>query len=212
MRRFVLTFYVIVFIQTLGFAIESHITDSQITDSVSIKYEICGNDTIYIKKYFSLGNTTFCGLKKYEDDLFLELNKKVNQIEDRYLIDKLNSDNANRTAFAEFIIRKILEGYGKERCTEMLKINISHSNKIQILINIDVEGRIFDLDFSFTPNCAEFMTSEDIIRNTNILINSEPFRYFTGYSKMGAKILPPIVIWILKNSIEDYLEEEATGE
>ena len=89
----------------------------------------------------------------------------------------------------------------------MMNNNINHSNEIQILINVDVEGKIFDLDFSFTPNCVEFMTNEDVIRNTRILKESEPFSYFTDYNKIGAKILPRLVIPVLNNFIEEYLKE-----
>ena len=206
MKRLFFTLFVIILTQYSNAAVVFR------TDTTKVEYQVCGNDTIYLKKHSSIRERTYCGLKQYEENLFAKFHKQLNKIVYGTLIDEFNSDDENRVAFIKFVVKKVLEGYGKDRCTEMINKNMNHSNTIQILINVDVEGKLFDLDFSFTPNCAEFMTSEDIIRNTNILINSEPFRYFTGYSKMGAKILPPIVIWILKNSIEDYLEEEATGE
>ena len=201
MKRLFLTLFVIIITQY------SNATIVFRTDTTKVEYQVCGNDTIYLKKHSTYRERTYCGLKQYEGNLFAKFHKQFNKIEYGPLIDEFNSDDENRVAFIKFVVKKILEGYGKDRCTEMMNKNINHSNEIQILINVDVEGKIFDLDFSFTPNCEEFMTNEDIIRNTRILKESEPFSYFTDYNKIGAKILPRLVIPVLNNFIEEYLKE-----
>lgn len=206
MKRLFFTLFVIILTQYSNAAVVFR------TDTTKVEYQVCGNDTIYLKKQSTIRERTYCGLKQYEENLFAKFHKQLNKIEYGALIDEFNSDDENRVAFIKFVVKKVLEGYGKDRCTEMINKNMNHSNTIQILINVDIEGKIFDLDFSFTPNCTEFMTNEDIIRNTRILKESEPFSYFTDYNKIGAKILPRLVIPILNNFIEDYLEEEATGE
>lgn len=205
MKRLFFTLFVIILTQYSNVAVVFR------TDTTKVEYQVCGNDTIYLKKHSSIRERTYCGLKQYEENLFAKFHKQLNKIEYGTLIDEFNSDDENRVAFIKFVVKKVLEGYGKDRCTEMINKNMNHSNTIQILINVDVEGKLFDLDFSFTPNCTEFMTNEDIIRNTRILKESEPFFYFTDYNKIGAKILPRLVIPILNNFIEEYLKE-ATGD
>ena len=79
---------------------------------------------------------------------------------------------------------------------------------IQILICIDVEGKIIDLDFMYPAHCAEFMTNDDIVRNTQILKDSEPFLFFEDYAEMGVRVLPRFPIPIHERCIKEYLNEE----
>lgn len=212
MKRFVLIFYIIVFIQTLGFAIESHITDSQRVDSISVKYEVCGNDTVFYKKYSIYRTTTICGLKKYEEDFFSKYHEEYNQIDFESLIRKFNKDIKNRTAFNRQVIRKFLESYGKERCAEILQSYNEKSFVLSIFISIDPNGNIIDLNFCYHPSFAKFMTCNDIIRVTNMLENSTQTSLFAEYTKIGVRILPLQSIDVFERDIKKFLEEEATGE
>ena len=54
------------------------------------------------------------GLKQYEGNLFAKFHKQFNKIEYGPLIDEFNSDDENRVAFIKFVVKKILEGYGKD--------------------------------------------------------------------------------------------------
>lgn len=203
MERFITTLFIIVFTQTLCLAMQW-----QATDSVAVEYQIYGNDTIYRIKYTPTSVSTFCGLKQYEDELFDKFHKQYNQMEFRYLIDEFNSDDESRVAFLKYVLTNILEGYGKERCAKLLAKCKDNFHTIQIVICIDVTGRIFDLDFMYPSHCAEFMTNEDIVRNTQVLKDCEPFLFFEDYAKNGVKILPPLSMPILTSHIEEYLNAE----
>ena len=71
-----------------------------------------------------------------------------------------------------------------------------------------VEGKIIDLDFMYPAHCAEFMTNDDIVRNTQILKDSEPFLFFEDYAEMGVRVLPRFPIPIHERCIEEYLNGE----
>ena len=104
--------------------------------------------------------------------------------------------------------KKFLEGYGKARCAELVAKCKGNFHTIQILICIDVDGKIFDLDFMYPEYCAEFMTNDDIVRNTQVLKDSEPFLFFEDYAEMGVRILPRFPIPIIERCIKEYLNEE----
>ena len=203
MKRFITTLFVIVFIHTLCFAMQEHVTDS-----AAVEYQIYGNDTIYRIKYTPTSVSTFCGLKQYEESLFRKFHNQYNQIDLEYLIDEFNSDDESRVAFLKYVQKKVLEGYGKARCAEMMAKCKDNFYTIQILICIDVEGKIIDLDFMYPEYCAEFMTNEDIVRNTQVLKDSEPFLFFEDYAEMGVKILPRFPIPIHERGIKEYLNGE----
>ena len=167
-----------------------------------------GNDTIYRIKYTPTSVSTFCGLKQYEESLFRKFHNQYNQIDLEYLIDEFNSDDESRVAFLKYVQKKVLEGYGKERCVKLMAKCKDNFHCIQILICIDVEGKIIDLDFMYPAHCAEFMTNEDIVRNTQVLKDSEPFLFFEDYAEMGVKILPRFPIPIHERGIKEYLNEE----
>jgi hypothetical protein len=52
------------------------------------------------------------------------------------------------------------------------------------------------------------MTNEDIVRNTQVLKDSEPFLFFEDYAEMGVKILPRFPIPIHERGIKEYLNGE----
>ena len=203
MKRFITTLFVIVFIHTLCFAMQEHVTDS-----AAVEYQIYGNDTIYRIKYTPTSVSTFCGLKQYEESLFRKFHNQYNQIDLEYLIDEFNSDDESRVAFLKYVQKKVLEGYGKARCAEMMAKCKDNFHCIQILICIDVEGKIIDLDFMYPAHCAEFMTNDDIVRNTQILKDSEPFLFFEDYAEMGVRVLPRFPIPIHERGIKEYLNGE----
>jgi hypothetical protein len=203
MKRFIITLFAIVFTQSICYALEEHVTDSAV-----VEYQIYGSDTIYRIKYTPTSISTFCGLKQYEDEFFDKFHKQYNQMEFRYLIEEFNSDDESRVAFLKYVLKNILEGYGKERCAKLMAKCKDNFHCIQILICIDVEGKIIDLDFMCPEYCAEFMTNEDIVRNTQILKDSEPFLFFEDYAEMGVKILPRFPIPIHERGIKEYLNEE----
>ena len=203
MKRLIITLFAIVFTQSICYALEEHVTDSAV-----VEYQIYGNDTIYRIKYTPTSISTFCGLKQYEENLFRKFDKQYNQIDLEYLIDEFNSDDESRVAFLKYVQKKVLEGYGKARCAELKAKCKDNFHCIQILICIDVEGKIIDLDFMYPAHCAEFMTNDDIVRNTQILKDSEPFLFFEDYAEMGVKILPRFPIPIHERGIKEYLNEE----
>ena len=203
MKRFIITLFTFVFTQSICYALEEHVTDSAV-----VEYQIYGNDTIYRIKYTPTSVSTFCGLKQYEENLFRKFDKQYNQIDLEYLIDEFNSDDESRVAFLKYVQKKVLEGYGKARCAEMMAKCKDNFHCIQILICIDVEGKIIDLDFMYPAHCAEFMTNDDIVRNTQILKDSEPFLFFEDYAEMGVRVLPRFPIPIHERCIEEYLNGE----
>ena len=203
MKRLIITLFAIVFTQSICYALEEHVTDSAV-----VEYQIYGNDTIYRIKYTPTSVSTFCGLKQYEENLFRKFDKQYNQIDLEYLIDEFNSDDESRVAFLKYVQKKVLEGYGKARCAEMMAKCKDNFHCIQILICIDVEGKIIDLDFMYPAHCAEFMTNDDIVRNTQILKDSEPFLFFEDYAEMGVRVLPRFPIPIHERGIKEYLNEE----
>ena len=203
MKRFIITLFTFVFTQSICYALEEHVTDSAV-----VEYQIYGNDTIYRIKYTPTSVSTFCGLKQYEESLFRKFHNQYNQIDLEYLIDEFNSDDESRVAFLKYVQKKVLEGYGKARCAELMAKCKDNFHCIQILICIDVEGKIIDLDFMYPAHCAEFMTNDDIVRNTQILKDSEPFLFFEDYAEMGVRVLPRFPIPIHERCIKEYLNEE----
>ena len=203
MKRFVITFFIIACVQTFCYA-----ANENKPDSTKIEYQVHGNDTIYRIKYTPTSVSTFCGLKQYEESLFRKFHNQYNQIDLEYLIDEFNSDDESRVAFLKYVQKKVLEGYGKARCAEMMAKCKDNFYTIQILICIDVEGKIIDLDFMHPANCAEFMTNDDIVRNTQILKDSEPFLFFEDYAEMGVRVLPRFPIPIIERCIKEYLNGE----
>ena len=206
MKQFLIIISAFIFLQTTNI-----VAQENKADSISVEYEVCGNDTVFYKKR-SIFTTTICGLKKYEEDFFSKYHEQYNQIDFENLIRKFNNDIKKRTTFNKQIIRTFLESYGKERCTEILKSYNKESFVLSIFISIDPNGNIIDLNFCYHPSFAKFMTCNDIIRVTNMLENSTQTSLFTEYTKIGVKILPLQSIDVFERDIRNFLEEEATGE
>ena len=198
MKQIILTISAIILSSTF-----SNATEENITDSISIKYEICGNDTVYYKKHSAQSVVTFCGIKQYEEDIFNRLHKQYNQLDFYDLVDMFN-----KSGFCKHIVKKFLEGYGKKQCAEFLENYKDLSLPVSLLICVDTDGNVMDIDFIYEPSFAKYMTCEDIIRNTKQFTNSNPIPFFSEYTKMGVKILPPFLIPILRNEIMNYLKVE----
>lgn len=202
MKQFILTFLGIVLAQ---FCYASETID---TDSTKAVYHICGNDTVFYKKFNTSGTSTWCGLKQYEEVVFEDSHKQCNKVDFEYLINKFNSDNKNKANFCKYIIRNFLEGYGKEQCAEFLETYDGLSLPVAIYICINIDGEIIDLKFIYKPHFANYMTCEDVVRNTKQFLNSGSAPSFAEYAELGIKILPPLSIPILRKNVEDYLKEE----
>lgn len=201
MKRYFLLFLSSVLIQTVCYAFEKYPPEGWIVD-----YRVCGEDTVFYKKKPS-SVITFCGLKGYEEDLFSIFHYE-NEMEYRELIDRVNYDDENRIALYKYVVRKVLEGYDEKRRAEFIEASKKTSRNVQILICLDVKGLIFDLNFIFPENFEQYLTNEDIVRNTKVLKACEPFSFFKGYENMGVKILPPLLIPIDECLIELSLKDE----
>ena len=201
MKRYFLLFLSSVLIQTVCYAFDRNLPDGWIVD-----YHICGKDTVFYK-YKSSSVVKFCGLKGYEEDMFSIFHYE-NEMEFRELVDWVNADFENRIAFYKYVVRKVLESYDEVRRAEFIEASKKTSRNVQILICLDVKGQIFDLNFIFPENFEQYLTNEDIVRNTKVLKACEPFSFFKGYENMGVKILPPLLIPIDECLLELSLKDE----
>lgn len=102
---------------------------------------------------------------------------------------------------------EILEGYGKERCKEMLDIlsNIDKSYFYFVRMRIDIKGVVKCVEFMYIPQLSPFMTYEDIKRNTEIIINSKPDPCLVEY---GIELSPWICFTIRKGNIQEFLKSK----
>ena len=78
MKRLIITFFAIVFTQSICYAVGYNQIDN---DSIKVEYQRCKNDTIYYNMHYQHGETVFCGLKQYEENLFRKFHKQYNQID-----------------------------------------------------------------------------------------------------------------------------------
>ena len=204
MKRIFLLFLSSFLIQTVCYAFEKYPPEGWIVD-----YRVCGEDTVFYK-YKPSSVVKFCGLKGCEDDLFSIFHYE-NEMEFRELIDRVNNDDENRIAFYKYVVKKVLESYDEERRADFIEASKKTSRNVQILICLDAKGLIFDLDFIFPENFEQYLTCEDVVRNTKVLKACEPFPFFKGYENLGVKILPPLWIPIDECLIELFLKEESSG-
>ena len=201
MKRIFLLFLSSFLIQTVCYAFEKYPPEGWIVD-----YRVCGEDTVFYKKKPS-SVITFCGLKGYEEDLFSIFHYE-NEMEYRELIDRVNYDDENRIALYKYVVRKVLEGYDEKRRAAFIEASKKTSRNVQVLICLDAKGLIFDLNFIFPENFEQYLTNEDIVRNTKVLKACEPFPFLKEYENMGVKILPPLLIPIDECLIELSLKDE----
>ena len=166
-------------------------------DSIIVEYQIYENDTLITRDY----QTIFArGLKQYIDD------SPVDYKNAHYdLIVCETTEYLKRNAIR--IRREILEGYGKERCKEMLDIlsNIDKSYFYFVRMRIDIKGVIKCVEFMYIPQLSPFMTYEDIKRNTEIIINSKPDPCLVEY---GIELSPWICFTIRKWNIQEFLKSK----
>ena len=166
-------------------------------DNIIVEYPICKNDTLITRDY----QTIFArGLKQYIDD------SPVDYKNAHYdLIVCETTEYLKRNAIR--MRCEILEGYGKERCKEMLDIisNIDKSYFYFVRMRIDIKGVVKCVEFMYIPQLSPFMTYEDIKRNTEIIINSKPDPCLVEY---GIELSPWICFTIRKGNIQEFLKSK----
>ena len=191
MKRFILSFIAVVFVQM--FCVANNVFN---TDSTKIEYQVHGNDTLVIEK---LNRLYACGLKQYIN------NSRVNYNNADYdVIHEEKNEYLKRNSSA--IIQDILAGYKKEQCKEMLKVLLSEGDNIvcYIRLRINLKGEIACVEFMYIPSLTPFMTYEDIKRNTEIIIKRKPEPFLVEY---GIELSPWITFSITSSILQRYLEK-----
>ena len=165
-------------------------------DSFKVSNEVQDKDTIITKHLETL---LVHGLKKYSNDNLVNyrtidpdfINYEIKEYISKYALN---------------IINDILEGYGKERCKEMATIFANETNKINffICIRINLEGYITCIEFMHVPSLNQFMTYEDIKRNSEIVVNRAPVPFLKEY---GIELSPWIHLLVLEKHIQEYYKE-----
>lgn len=191
MKRFIL------FLSLLCiFHILCHAEEYNQNDSTKVEYQVYGCDTLVTEDHETLFTR---GLKQYSNDSrtnFKETHPDfINSEVDTYLGEQ-----------ALDIINDVFDGYGKERCKEMLRIfeKTQRPFMFYVSIRINIEGDITCVEFMYIPELSQFMTYEDIKRNTRIIINRKPAPFLAEY---GIELSPWITIPVVKKVVHKYLEE-----
>ena len=191
MKRFIITFLVLVFVQTFCYAVEGCKNDS-----IESGFRVFGNDTLVTVSY---KNFISRGLKQYIDDSPVYYSKV-----DYDWIDSEVNDYIHRNILK--FIQEIFEGYGKERCREMFNL-FSESEKgltIYVRIRVNLEGKITCVEFLYSPELNPFMAYEDIKRNTEILINWESDPFLAEY---GIELSPWMTFPIPETALQKHLDQ-----
>ena len=178
------------------FNILCHAEEYNQNDSTEVEYRVYGCDTLITQKFKNLHS---CGLKQY-------FNKTLVDFKDIHP-DFINSEvNTYLGEQALDIINDVFDGYGKERCKEMLTIfeKTQRPFMFYVSIRINIEGNITCVEFMYIPELSQFMTYEDIKRNTRIIINRKPAPFLAEY---GIELSPWITIPVVKKVVHKYLEE-----
>ena len=178
------------------FNILCHAEEYNQNDSTEVEYRVYGCDTLITQKFKNLHS---CGLKQY-------FNKTLVDFKDIHP-DFINSEvNTYLGEQALDIINDVFDGYGKERCKEMLTIFEKTQSAFMffVRIRINIEGNITCVEFMYIPELSQFMTYEDIKRNTRIIINRKPAPFLAEY---GIELSPWITIPVVKKVVLKYLEE-----
>ena len=191
MKRFIL------FLSLLCiFHILCHAEEYNQNDSTEVEYRVYGCDTLITQKFKNLYS---CGLKQYFNETLVDY-KDIHP-------DFINSEvNTYLSEQALDIINDVFDGYGKERCKEMLTIfeKAQSAFIFFVRIRINIEGDITCVEFMHIPELSQFMTYEDIKRNTRIIINRKPAPFLAEY---GIELSPWITIPVVKKVVHKYLEE-----
>ena len=191
MKRFILSFIAVVFVQM--FCVANNVFN---TDSTKIEYQVHGNDTLVIEK---LNRLYASGLKQYIN------NSRVNYNNADYdVIHEEKNEYLKHNSSA--IIQDILAGYEKEQCKEMLKVLLNEGDNIvcYIRLRINLKGEITCVEFMYIPSLTPFMTYEDIKRNTEIIIKRKPYPFLVEY---GIELSPWITFSITSSILQRYLEK-----
>ena len=191
MKRFILSFIAVVFVQM--FCVANNVFN---TDSTKIEYQVHGNDTLVIEK---LNRLYASGLKQYIN------NSRVNYNNADYdVIHEEKNEYLKHNSSA--IIQDILAGYEKEQCKEMLKVLLNEGDNIvcYIRLRINLKGEIACVEFMYIPSLTPFMTYEDIKRNTEIIIKRKPEPFLAEY---GIELSPWITFSITSSILQRYLEK-----
>ena len=164
-------------------------------------YSVCKCDTIYTN-YSS--NLITRGIASLNDSSSVDYNNVnpdlINAKSDEYIKN-----------YTPAIVKSILKGYGKRECETMLKalINSNRRSAFFVLIRVSKNGDITSVKFMYHKSLSDFMTYEDVTRNSQIIVNSKPVPFLAEY---GIKLSPWIVFPVGKEYIHEFLKEEATGE
>lgn len=178
------------------FHILCHAEEFNQNDSTKVEYQVYGCDTLITQKFKNLHS---CGLKQYFNETLVDF-KDIHP-------DFINSEvNTYLGEQALDIINDVFDGYGKERCKKMLTIfeKAQSAFIFFVRIRINIEGDITCVEFMYIPELSQFMTYEDIKRNTRIIINRKPAPFLAEY---GIELSPWITIPVVKKVVQKYLEE-----
>jgi hypothetical protein len=191
MKRFILSFIAVVFVQM--FCVANNVFN---TDSTKIEYQVHGNDTLVIEKFNRL---YACGLKQYIN------NSRVNYNNADYdVIHEEKNEYLKHNSLA--IIQDVLAGYKKEQCKEMLKVLLNEGDNIvcYIRLRINLKGEITCVEFMYIPSLTPFMTYEDVKRNTEMIIKRKPEPFLVEY---GIELSPWMTFSITSSILQRYLEK-----
>ena len=191
MKRLILSFIAVVFVQM--FCVANNVFN---TDSTKIEYQVHGDDTLVIEK---LNRLYACGLKQYIN------NSRVNYNNADYdVIHEEKNEYLKHNSSA--IIQDVLAGYKKEQCMEMLKVLLNEGDNIvcYIRLRINLKGEITCVEFMYIPSLTPFMTYEDVKRNTEIIIKRNPEPFLVEY---GIELSPWITFSITTSILQRYLEK-----
>lgn len=186
MKRFLFLFFILF--------IFNHVFGYNSMDSTRICYSIYENDTIYTKHY---SKYVVSGITCYNNENLVDYNNIspdfVNVIVDEYI-----------QSSTHIMIQEILDGYGILRCEKLIK-KLNSRTVFFVRIRINLEGAITCVQFMYRPSLGDFMTYEDIKRNSQILLKSSPTPILAKY---GMKLSPWITFPLGKEHIQEYLNNK----
>ena len=193
MKRFILSFIAVVFVQM--FCVANNVFN---TDSTKIEYQVHGNDTLVIEK---IEYMFVSGFKQYIDDKPTDYKNA-----DYDIIEYAGYEYMKKNVAA--MTKDILGGYGKKRCKEMFALSSKSekSLKLYVRIRVDLNGVITCVKFMYPNTYAPFMTYEDIKRNTEIILN-RPSDPYPRLDEFGIELSPWITFSITSKILQRYLEK-----
>ena len=193
MKRLILSFIAVVFVQMFCIA-----NNAFNTDSTKIEYQVHGNDTLVIEK---IEYMFVSGFKQYIDDKPTDYKNA-----DYDIIEYAGYEYMKKNVAA--MTKDILGGYGKKRCKEMFALSSksAKSLKLYVRIRVDLNGVITCVKFMYPNTYAPFMTYEDIKRNTEIILN-RPSDPYPRLDEFGIELSPWITFSITSKILQRYLEK-----